>query len=104
VRRLRVGVGAAGTPTTLGATHVTARLRYAPGTVNHAAYGPDVLAIGLPASDGPAQNPTFRGRGVLALHAGAPGASSHGCVHLVPGDMAWLARHLPAGTAVTIVA
>lgn len=103
VRRIAVGVGAPGTPTTLGATHVTARLRFAPGQLQYAVYGARVLALGLPASDGPGQSPVFRGRGVLAFHAGAGGAASHGCLHASAADLAWMFAHLPAGTGVDVV-
>lgn len=103
VRRIAVGVGAPGTPTTLGATHVTARLRFTPGQLPYAVYGPRVLALGLPASDGPGQSPRLRGRGVLAFHAGAGGAASHGCLHASAQDLAWMFGHLPAGTPVDIV-
>lgn len=102
VRRFRVGVGAPDTPTTLGTTSVAARLRYRPSDPGYAAYGPHLLALALPAADGPRQNPVFRGRGVLAFHAGAP-TGSHGCIHVLPADMRWLWRHVRAGTRVRIL-
>lgn len=103
VRRITVGVGGSATPTTLGVTHVTARIRLPRGHRGYAVYGPHILALGLPAADGPGQLPAFRGEGMLAFHAGAGGASSHGCMHASPADLAWMIRHLPAGTRVRIV-
>lgn len=102
VRRIRLGIGRPAAPTTRGVTHVTARLRFHPGHRAYAVYGPHVLALGLPSSDGPSQASIFRGQGMLAFHAGAYGAVSLGCLHAGAADLRWMFAHLQPGTRVRI--
>jgi lipoprotein-anchoring transpeptidase ErfK/SrfK len=101
VRRFRVVVGAPSTPTPTGHFYVVDRMRL----YNNWAHGQWALATSafsniLKHFDG--------GQGEVALHARASlpdpvgTAASHGCVRFNNGDIAWMAAHVPNGTAVWI--
>jgi L,D-transpeptidase-like protein len=101
VRRMRVGIGSASTPTPVGRFAVTDKLA-------GAAYGPwygccivalsarqDRLPAGWPGGDRIAIHGTDRPRTI-----GIP--SSNGCVHARAGDLRLLMRRLPLGAPVFI--
>ncbi len=97
--RVRVGVGAAGTPTPPGTFYVRDRLT---GFTNPM-YGP--LAFGTNA-----RSPTLTdwpGGGVVGIHGTdqpslIPGRISHGCVRLTNAAILRLGKLMPIGTPVTI--
>jgi lipoprotein-anchoring transpeptidase ErfK/SrfK len=101
VRRFRVVVGAAGTPTPLGRFFVAERVRQPRGS----ALGPWVLATS--AYSGVLQE-FAGGPGQIGLHGrtGLPdplgSAASHGCVRLADRAIGWLAPRARAGTRVRI--
>jgi len=101
LRRFRVVVGAPSTPTPTGHYYVVDRMHLH----NSWANGQWALATSafsriLKHFDG--------GLGQVALHARAflrdpvGTAASHGCVRFNNGDIAWMAAHVPNGTAVDI--
>ncbi|MGZ6694731.1 MAG: L,D-transpeptidase [Solirubrobacteraceae bacterium] len=101
VRSFRVVVGRPSTPTPRGRFFVEEIVRYAKG----AELGPYALALSARST---VLQEFAGGPGQIALHGrgrigGTPGtAASHGCVRLRDGDVAWLARHVLAGTPVTV--
>ena len=97
VRRLPVGVGAAGTPTPTGHFAVTDKLDGS--AFSAAAYGCCILTLSGHQSRLPAG---WRGGNRLAIHGGPPGASSAGCLHAAERHLRWLMRRVPTGTLVTI--
>lgn len=103
VRRFGAVVGKPATPTPRGRFFVEEILKLSKG----AELGPDALALSARSdvlqefAGGPGQI-AIHGRGRIG---GTPGtAASHGCVRLRDADVAWLARHVLAGTPVTITA
>ena len=100
VRRARVAVGAARTPTPLGSYHVTEKLAGGDGE-----YGCCIIAL-----SGVQPNiPTgWQGGNQLAIHGtDSPGligsASSTGCVRASDADLRAVAGHVRAGTPVRVV-
>jgi len=97
VRRVPLGIGAAGSPTPSGEYAVTDRLA---GAEFSSAYGCCILAL-----SGHQEHParTWSGSGTrIAIHGGALGAVSNGCLHAPEGALRFLMTHVPLGTRVTI--
>jgi hypothetical protein len=100
VRRVTVGIGAAGSPTPVGRYVVTDHID--PGA-ERGTYGCCILALSGHQPDPPAgwdRSRDWR----LAIHGGAPGAVSAGCVHADETTLRYLMRATPLGTPVTIMA
>lgn len=101
VRRVPVGVGAAGSPTPVGRYVITDHIN--PAAYGTSAYGCCILALSGHQPHPPAGwNPTRDWR--LAIHGGAPGAVSAGCVHADEATLRLLMRMTPLGTPVTVEA
>ena len=99
VRRMPVGVGAAGSPTPVGRYVVTDHID--PADFGSSAYGCCILALSGHQPHPPAGwNP--KGDWRLAIHGGALGAVSAGCVHADEATLRYLMRMTPLGTPVTI--
>lgn len=103
IRSYPVGLGRAGTPTPGGTFYLTERVRLADPS---GPYGP--YAFGLSAFS-PTLFSFAGGNGVIGLHGtNAPasvGASvSHGCIRMRNADITALARLLPLGTPVRVLA
>ena len=99
VRRMPVGVGAAGSPTPVGRYVVTDHLD--PAGFGTSAYGCCILALSGHQPHPPAGWSTKRDWR-LAIHGGAPGAVSAGCVHADEATLRYLMRMTPLGTPVTV--
>lgn len=101
VRRVPVGIGAAGSPTPVGRYVVTDHIN--PAAYGASAYGCCILALSGHQPHPPAGwNPNRDWR--LAIHVGAPGAISAGCVHADEATLRLLMRMTPLGTPVTVEA
>ena len=101
VRRVPVGVGAAASPTPAGRYVVTDHID--PANYGTSAYGCCILALSGHQPHPPAGwNPNRDWR--LAIHGGAPGAVSAGCVHADEATLRYLMRVTPLGTPVTVTA
>jgi len=101
VRRVPVGVGAAASPTPAGHYVVTDHID--PAHFGTSAYGCCILALSGHQPHPPAGwNPNRDWR--LAIHGGAPGAVSAGCVHADEATLRYLMRVTPLGTPVTVTA
>jgi hypothetical protein len=101
MRRVPVGVGAAGSPTPAGRYVVTDHID--PAAYNTSAYGCCILALSGHQPHPPTGwNPNRDWR--LAIHGGAPGAVSAGCVHADETTLRYLMRMTPLGTPVTVQA
>ena len=99
MRRVRVGVGSAGSPTPTGRYVVTDHID--PADYGTSAYGCCILALSGHQPHPPAGwNPNRDWR--LAIHGGAPGAVSAGCVHADEATLRFLMRMTPLGTPVTV--
>jgi lipoprotein-anchoring transpeptidase ErfK/SrfK len=101
VRRVPVGVGSAGSPTPPGRYVVTDHVD--PASYGASGYGCCILALSGHQPHPPAgwsRNRDWR----LAIHGGAQGAVSAGCVHADEATLRYLMRMTPLGTPVTIVA
>jgi hypothetical protein len=96
VRRVPLGIGAAGSPTPTGEYAVTDRLA---GAEFSSAYGCCILALSAHQEH---PTSTWNGGTRIAIHAGAPGAISNGCLHAPEGALRFLMTHVPLGTRVTI--
>jgi lipoprotein-anchoring transpeptidase ErfK/SrfK len=101
VRRFRVVVGAAATPTPLGRFFVAERVRQPRGS----ALGPWVLATSaysnvLQEFDGGPGQVGLHGRTGLPDPLGS--AASHGCVRFSDPAIAWLARRARPGTPIEV--
>jgi lipoprotein-anchoring transpeptidase ErfK/SrfK len=101
VRRVRVSIGARGSPTPTGRFQVTDRLA---GRRFSASYGCCILALSGRQPNLPSG---WQGGDRLAVH-GTPvpermgRAVTAGCLRAADADMRWLTRHLPIGTPVRI--
>jgi hypothetical protein len=96
LRRAPLGIGAGASPTPTGEYAVTDRLAgadYAP------AYGCCILALSAH-QEHPTR--TWKGGTRIAIHAGALGAVSNGCLHAPEDALRFLMTHVPLGTRVTI--
>jgi hypothetical protein len=92
LRSLAVGVGTSTTPTPTGRFVVTDKLR------GKAEYGCCILAL---SGHQPAVAGWWPGAR-LAIHGGAYGSSSYGCLHASDRDLRFLMRHVPLGTPVIV--
>jgi L,D-transpeptidase catalytic domain len=96
VRRIRVGIGRAGTTTPTGRFSITDKMR-------GASLGPDYGCCLLALSGSqPHTPPGWTGGARLAIHGGAYGAVSAGCLHASTVDLRYLMRRVPLGTQVVI--
>jgi|SRR5579872_3590983 len=96
VERVPVGIGAAASPTPVGTFAVTDKLA---GLAYGPAYGCCILALSGHETHPPRG---WTGGTRLAIHGGALGAVSAGCVHAGTTALRWLMGHVPLGTRVTI--
>ena len=97
VLRARVGIGSPLTPTPTGTFAVTDRLA---GSEFSVVYGCCILALSAHQ-----QHPASSWTGSdtrIAIHGGALGAVSNGCIHAPTDALRFLMRHVPLGTRVTI--
>ena len=101
VRRIAVGIGAAGSPTPVGRYVVTDHI--VPASDGRTAYGCCILALSGHQPHPPAGWSTNRDWR-LAIHGGATGAISAGCVHADEATLRYLMRMTPLGTPVTVAA
>jgi hypothetical protein len=100
VRRVGIGVGASGSATPVGHYVVTDHID--PAAYGTSAYGCCILALSGHQTHPPAGwNPNRDWR--LAIHGGANGAVSAGCVHADEATLRYLMRMTPLGTPVTVV-
>jgi hypothetical protein len=100
VRRTAVGVGAPSSPTPEGRYVITDHID--PGAQS-SVYGCCILALSGHQPHPPAGwNPNRDWR--LAIHGGAVGAISAGCIHADEATLRYLMRMTPLGTPVTITA
>ena len=99
VRRVGIGVGASGSATPVGHYVVTDHID--PAAYGTSAYGCCILALSGHQTHPPAGwNPNRDWR--LAIHGGATGAVSAGCVHADEATLRYLTRMTPLGTPVTV--
>ena len=97
VKRVPLGVGTGASPTPTGDYAVTDRLA---GAELSSAYGCCILALSAH-QEHPAS--TWTGSGTrIAIHGGALGAVSNGCLHAPEDALRFLMTHVPLGTRVTI--
>jgi lipoprotein-anchoring transpeptidase ErfK/SrfK len=94
--RASVGIGRSGSPTPTGRFAVTDKLD---GAAYSPAYGCCILALSAHQTNLPAG---WRGGDRIAIHGGATGAVSAGCVHVGESDLRYLMRLVPLGTPVSI--
>ena len=92
-----VGKGAPATPTPTGRFFVTDRLRFGQGSP----YAPFAVGLSAHVSQLPA---SWLGGDQVAIHYGALGAVSHGCIHAGLDAIQLLQRRVGLGTLVTIKA
>ena len=101
VRRFKVAVGRAGSPTPLGRYAITDRIRPTAGSV----YGCCILAVSARQENLP---PGWTGGDRIALHGSTTdsvgGAVSAGCVRMKRKALRWLTTRVPTGTRVDVVA
>jgi lipoprotein-anchoring transpeptidase ErfK/SrfK len=101
VRRMKTGVGEAGTPTPHGMFAITDKV---PFTDAGSVYGCCALAL---TAHQPHPGADWTGGDRIAIHA-TPVSSSigrpvtHGCMRVPAEDARWLMRHVPLGTQVSI--
>jgi lipoprotein-anchoring transpeptidase ErfK/SrfK len=94
---VRVGIGAAGTPTPTGRFAITDKLR---GSDYSAVYGCCILALSGHQTNLP---PGWTGGDRLAIHGGSTGgAVSTGCLHAGERDLRYLMRIVPLGAQIVI--
>ena len=97
LRRMRVGIGAPGTPTPTGRFAITDKLS---GAGFGPVYGCCILALsGNQPHPPPGWDPS---ESRLAIHGGAQGAVSAGCLHARTAALRFLMAHVPLGTRITI--
>jgi len=96
VRRIRVGIGRPGTTTPTGRFSITDKM---PGKSLGPYYGCCLLAL---SGNQPHPPPGWTGGARLAIHGGAYGAVSAGCLHASTADLRYLMRRVPRGTRITI--
>jgi L,D-transpeptidase catalytic domain len=95
-RRMHVGIGRAGSRTPTGRFSITDKLR---GRDYGSYYGCCILALSGHQTHVPRG---WTGGARLAIHGGAPGAVSAGCLHASARDLRYLMRVVPVGAKVTI--
>ena len=96
VRRIRVGIGRPGTATPTGRFSITDKM---PGAALGTAYGCCLLAL---SGNQPHPPPGWTGGARLAIHGGAYGAVSAGCLHADTADLRYLMRVVRLGTPIVI--
>jgi lipoprotein-anchoring transpeptidase ErfK/SrfK len=95
--QITVGIGAARTPTPTGSFAVTDRLS---GSSYGGVYGCCILAL---SAHQQRPSPAWRGSDTrVAIHGGALGAISNGCLHASTAALRLLMARVPLGTRVTI--
>jgi lipoprotein-anchoring transpeptidase ErfK/SrfK len=95
--RVRVGIGAPGSPTPTGTFAVTDELA---GARFSSVYGCCILAL---SGHQPHPRAGWTGSDTrIAIHGGAFGAVSNGCLHATTAALRFLMAHVPLGTRVTI--
>src|SRR5215208_4531098 len=98
LRRMRVGIGARGTPTPTGRFAITDKLRGS--DFSASAYGCCILALSGHQTSLPRG---WTGGDRLAIHEGSTaGAVSTGCLHAAARDLVWLMRSVPLGAQITV--
>ena len=97
VARIRVGIGSASTPTPTGRFAVTDKV---PGAELGPVYGCCVLALSANQPHPPPGMVASETR--IAIHGGAYGAVSEGCLHARTSALRYLMEHVPLGTRVRI--
>jgi hypothetical protein len=90
-----IGYGTPATPTPVGRFFVTDRLRFPAGSP----YAPLAFAL---AAHQTHLAPGWPGGDLVAIHPGAYGAVSNGCIHVGLPALALLRRVVPLGTLVTV--
>jgi lipoprotein-anchoring transpeptidase ErfK/SrfK len=96
VRRIRVGIGRPGTTTPTGRFSITDKM---PGSALGPYYGCCLLAL---SGNQPHPPPAWTGGARLAIHGGAYGAVSAGCLHASTADLRYLMRVVRLGTQIVI--
>jgi hypothetical protein len=96
VRRIRVGIGRPGTSTPTGRFSITDKM---PGASLGPYYGCCLLAL---SGNQPHPPPGWTGGARLAIHGGAYGAVSAGCLHASTADLRYLMRVVRLGTQIVI--
>jgi L,D-transpeptidase catalytic domain len=96
IRRIRVGIGRAGTGTPTGRFSITDKM---PGASLGPYYGCCLLAL---SGNQPHPPSGWTGGARLAIHGGAYGAVSAGCLHASTADLRYLMRAVPLGTQIVI--
>jgi len=96
VRRIRVGIGRPGTSTPTGRFSITDKM---PGASLGPYYGCCLLAL---SGSQPHPPPGWTGGARLAIHGGAYGAVSAGCLHASTADLRYLMRVVRLGTQIVI--
>jgi hypothetical protein len=96
VRRIRVGIGRPGTTTPTGRFSITDKM---PGSSLGPYYGCCLLAL---SGNQPHPPPGWTGGARLAIHGGAYGAVSAGCLHASTADLRYLMRVVRLGTQIVI--
>lgn len=96
IRRIRVGIGRPGTSTPTGRFSITDKM---PGASLGPYYGCCLLALSGNQPDPPAG---WTGGARLAIHGGAYGAVSAGCLHASTADLRYLMRVVRLGTQIVI--
>lgn len=96
IRRIRVGIGRPGTTTPTGRFSITDKM---PGSSLGPYYGCCLLAL---SGNQPHPPPGWTGGARLAIHGGAYGAVSAGCLHASTADLRYLMRVVRLGTQIVI--
>jgi hypothetical protein len=96
IRRIRVGIGRPGTSTPTGRFSITDKM---PGASLGPYYGCCLLAL---SGNQPHPPPGWTGGARLAIHGGAYGAVSAGCLHASTADLRYLMRVVRLGTQIVI--
>jgi L,D-transpeptidase catalytic domain len=96
VRLIRVGIGRPGSSTPTGRFSITDKM---PGSALGSYYGCCLLAL---SGNQPHPPPGWTGGARLAIHGGAYGAVSAGCLHADTADLRYLMRAVPLGTQIVI--
>jgi hypothetical protein len=96
VRRMRVGIGRPGTSTPTGRFSITDKM---PGASLGSYYGCCILAL---SGNQPHTPRGWTGGARLAIHGGAYGEVSAGCLHAATRDLRYLMRVVPLGTQIVI--
>lgn len=96
VRRIRVGIGRPGTSTPTGRFSITDKM---PGQSLGPYYGCCLLAL---SGNQPHPPAGWSGGARLAIHGGAYGAVSAGCLHASTADLRFLMRRVPLGAQIVI--